>query len=68
VAIVFAAVAILETIGPPVVARALRWAGEVHGEHEHRGLTQADAMMEPLVTEVPDSQIAPLYDSKNPAA
>ena len=68
VAIVFAAVAILETIGPPVVARALRWAGEVHGDDEDRGLTQADALMEPMLTEAPDSQIAPLYDSKNPAA
>lgn len=68
VAIVFAAVAILETIGPPVVARALHWAGEVHGDDDDRGLTQADALMEPMTTEVPDSQIAPLYDSKNPAA
>jgi Kef-type K+ transport system membrane component KefB len=68
VAIVFAAVAILETIGPPVVARALRWAGEVHGDDEDCGLTQADALMEPMVTEAPDAQIAALYDSKNPAA
>jgi hypothetical protein len=47
--IVLAAVAVFETIGPPVVARALRWAGEVHGhdEEDRRGLTQADAVREP---------------------
>lgn len=47
--IVLAAVAVFETIGPPVVARALRWAGEVHGhdEEDSRGLTQADAVREP---------------------
>lgn len=31
-AVVLAAVAVFETIGPPVVARALRWAGETHEE------------------------------------
>lgn len=31
-AVVLAAVAVFETIGPPVVARALRWAGEVPDE------------------------------------
>jgi Kef-type K+ transport system membrane component KefB len=46
--IVLAAVAVFETIGPPVVARALHWAGEVHGEERERGMTQADAIMEPL--------------------
>ena len=64
----FAAVAVLETIGPPVVARALRWAGEVHGNDEDRGLTQADVVMEPMATEAPEAQNAPLYDSKKPAA
>ena len=68
VSIVFAAVAVFETIGPPVVARALRWAGEVHGNDEDRGLTQADALMEPMVFAAPDAQNAPLYDSKKPAA
>ena len=68
VAIVFAAVAVFETIGPPVVARALRWAGEVHSDDEDRGLTQADAVMEPMVFEDPDSQSAPLHGDKNPAA
>ncbi len=45
--IVLAAVAVFETIGPPVVARALAWAGEVHGNDEDRGLTVADALKEP---------------------
>ena len=68
VAIVFAAVAVFETIGPPVVARALRWAGEVNNDDEDRGLTQADAVMEPMVFEDPDSQSAPLHGDKKPAA
>ena len=46
--IVLAAVAIFETMGPPLVARALRWAGEVETNHDDRGMTQADAVMEPL--------------------
>ena len=66
--IVFAAVAVFETIGPPVVARALRWANEVHNDDEDRGLTQADAVMEPMATEAPDSENAPLHGNKNPAA
>lgn len=45
--IVLAAVAVFETIGPPIVARALRWAGEVHGNDADRGLTQADAVSSP---------------------
>jgi len=44
--IVFAAVAVFETLGPPVVARALRWANEVSDDDEERGLTQADAVPE----------------------
>lgn len=66
--IVFAAVAVFETLGPPVVARALRWAGEVHGDDEDRGLTQADAVMEPMVTEVAESEAAPLNAQEKPAA
>ena len=46
--IVLAAVAAFETFGPPVVARALSWAGEVHWDDDDRGLTQADAVMEPV--------------------
>jgi Kef-type K+ transport system membrane component KefB len=65
--IVFAAVAVFETLGPPIVARALRWAGEVHGDDEDRGLTQADAVMEPLVHE-PESQAAALHGNEKPAA
>lgn len=65
--IVFAAVAVFETIGPPVVARALRWADEVHGDDEDRGLTQADAVMEPLVADDPDSQSADLHGDKTTA-
>ena len=65
--IVFAAVAVFETIGPPVVARALRWAGEVHGDDEDRGLTQADAVMEPMVADEPDSQSAELHGDKTTA-
>lgn len=42
--VVLAAVAVFETLGPPAVARALRWAGEVHDDPEARGLTQADAV------------------------
>lgn len=45
--IVLAAVAVFETIGPPVVARALNWAGEVHGTQDDRVMTQADAVMDP---------------------
>lgn len=45
--IVLAAVAVFETIGPPLVARALRWSGEVQGPEEERGLTQADAVSPP---------------------
>ena len=65
--IVFAAVAVFETIGPPVVARALRWASEVHGDEDDRGLTQADAVMEPMVTDEPDSQSAALHGEKTTA-
>ena len=36
-AVVLAAVAVFETIGPPVVARALRWAGEVPANHSSEG-------------------------------
>ena len=46
--VVFAAVAVFETIGPPVVARALRWAGDVPTDSEDRGLTVADAQFEPV--------------------
>jgi Kef-type K+ transport system membrane component KefB len=35
--IVLAGVAVFETLGPPVVARALRWAGEVSGHHQGHG-------------------------------
>lgn len=45
--IVLAAVAVFETIGPPLVARALRWSGEVQGVDVERGLTQADAVPDP---------------------
>lgn len=46
--VVLAAVAVFETLGPPLVARALRWAGEVHEVEDERPLTQADAVMEPV--------------------
>jgi|TARA_B110000208_G_scaffold185856_1_gene241650 Kef-type K+ transport system membrane component KefB len=44
--VVFAAVAVFETIGPPVVARALRWAGDVPSDYEGRGMTVADTQFE----------------------
>jgi len=49
--IVLAAVAVFETLGPPVVARALRWAKEVPHDDPERGLTQADALPEQLAGE-----------------
>lgn len=52
-AVVLAAVAVFETIGPPVVARALSWTGEVH---------RADAREGPVFSPtngVPESQDAP---------
>ncbi len=33
--VVLAAVAVLETIGPPIASRALRWSGDTLGEHRH---------------------------------
>jgi Kef-type K+ transport system membrane component KefB len=60
--IVFAAVAVFETIGPPLVARALQLAGEVHFDHDDRGLTQADAVMEPR----PETDLADLESSDEP--
>ncbi|WP_353400163.1 cation:proton antiporter [Hydrogenophaga sp. 5NK40-0174] len=57
--IVLAAVAVFETIGPPIVARALAWAGEVHGNDDDRGMTVADAIKEPE----PDHMVS--LDSKS---
>lgn len=41
--IVFAAVAAFETLGPPIVSRALFWAGEVKPDDDALGWTVADA-------------------------
>lgn len=41
--VVLAAVAIFETLGPPVVARALYWAQEVQHDRDEVGWTVADA-------------------------
>ncbi len=47
-AVVLAAVAVFETIGPPVVARALRWAGEVPADSgADWPVTQAHAALPP---------------------
>jgi Kef-type K+ transport system membrane component KefB len=44
--VVLAAVAIFETLGPPVVARALYWAREVEHDRDEVGWTVADAQHE----------------------
>ena len=41
--IVFAAVAVFEALGPPIVARSLFWAQEVHHDRDEVGWTVADA-------------------------
>jgi Kef-type K+ transport system membrane component KefB len=41
--ITFAAVAVFEALGPPVVARGLFWAKEVHHDRDEVGWTVADA-------------------------
>ncbi len=46
--IVFAAVAVFEALGPPVVARGLFWAQEVHHDRDEVGWTVADAQHEAM--------------------
>lgn len=61
--IVLAGVAIFETLGPPVVARALRWAGEVNG-HTKPQATASDA----APASVPPETTAPANGPAAPAS
>lgn len=54
--IVFAAVAVFEALGPPLVARGLFWAKEVHHDRDEVGWTVADAQHQ---SPDPKSELAP---------